>query len=262
MEVGLQVRKHPTHRRMDKDNKILAIIPARSGSKGVPNKNIALLSDHPLLSYSIASGLASKVIDRVIVSTDSPEYRAIALKYGAEVPFMRPTQFAQDDSTDLPVMVHALDALKSAENWIPDFVVQLRPTSFLRPKGFIDKAISIITNSGDLECVRSVTESKPTPYKMWKMVGQSGTMEPLLQSDINEPYNMPRQLLPKTWAQTGHIDVIRSETILRKNSLTGQKIAPCFIEAKYCIDIDNTEDLDYAEWVLKNRKLEIDWPCT
>ena len=112
---------------------ILAIIPARGGSKSIPRKNIRPLAGHPLIAYSIAAGRQSRLVTRTIVSTDDEEIAAVARQYGAETPFLRPAEFAQDNTTDFPVFTHALGWLKEHEGYQPDIIVQLRPTSPIRP---------------------------------------------------------------------------------------------------------------------------------
>src|SRR5262245_22108602 len=111
---------------------VVAIVPARGGSKGIPRKNVREVGGHPLIAYSIAAGLASPLVSRVIVSTDNEEIASVARAYGAEVPFMRPAELAADDTPDLPVFIHALDWLARHENQSPAIVVHLRPTSPLR----------------------------------------------------------------------------------------------------------------------------------
>lgn len=237
---------------------VLAVVQARGGSKGIPGKNIKELGEHPLLAYSIASALASSSITRLIVSTDDGEIANIAKVYGAEVPFMRPNALATDDAQDFPLFQHALYCLKKTENYIPHFIVQLRPTSPFRPKGMIDQAFKILSEDKDADCVRSVMPSQQNPYKMWR----SGTkyLEPLLGDELPEPYNMPRQRLPKTYWQTGHLDIIRYDTIVEKKSLTGERVLPVIIDPKYCSDIDTLEDWDLAEWKLSRGNLDIDIP--
>ena len=235
---------------MVNENKVLGLIPARGGSKGIPRKNIKLLNDLPLISYSIASGLESDYITRLVVSTDDEEIAKISKNYGAEVPFLRPKELAKDDSLDFPVIEHSLNWLEQNEGYIPDFVVQLRPTSPLRPKGLIDRAINLIINDINADSIRSVTHPYENPYKMWKK--NDKYLSPLIDSTLNEPYNMPRQDLPVSYWQTGHIDVIKLDTIKQKKSLSGDKILPIIIESEFCIDIDNEEDLKMAESVFKS----------
>ena len=241
---------------MVNDIKILAIIPARGGSKSLPRKNIRLLHGIPLIAYSIAAGLQAKKVNRVIVSTDDKEIAEIARKWGAEVPFMRPSEIAQDDTTDLPVFQHALKWLFKHENYKPNIIVQLRPTSPLRPLGCVDNAIDILLKN-KADSVRTVIPSGQNPYKMWR-INKKGYMTPLLSvPGIAEPYNMPRQKLPSTYWQTGHIDVIRYETIVNKNSMSGKNILSLILDPIYAVDIDTQTNLNNAEKVMDNPKLPI-----
>ena len=227
---------------------VLALIPARGGSKGIPRKNLRDFAGAPLIAYSIIAAKQAALVSRVIVSTDDPEIADVARTWGAEVPFMRPAAFAQDDSTDLPVFQHALQWLWENEDYRPDIVVQLRPTSPVRPEGLIDEAIQKLINHPDADCVRGVVPSGQNPFKMWQ-VNPEGNLQPLLTlPGVSEPYNAPRQSLPPTYWQTGHIDVIRAETILNKSSLTGDKLLPILIDPLYTVDIDTPADLQrYAQ---------------
>lgn len=248
------------NREMDKPIEIMALIPARGGSKSIPQKNITDLMGHPLIAYSIASALAAKTINRLIVSTDDQQIAQIARHYGAEVPFLRPGELARDDTPDFPVIEHAIRWLKLQENYSPDIVVQLRPTSPLRPRRLIDEAVRVFTENPDVDCVRAVVESEENPFKMW-FIDPDGFMKPLMEGWFDEPYNMPRQKLPKTYWQTGHMDVIGIETIRNKKSLTGTKILPVFVDKKYCIDIDKLDDLCKAEKLLASGLMDIQWPA-
>lgn len=223
---------------------ILALIPARGGSKGIPRKNIRDFAGYPLVAWSIAAGLDSELVARVIVSTDDEEIAAVAREYGAETPFLRPAEFAQDDTTDLPVFEHALKWLKANENYEPDVVVQLRPTSPIRPRGLVDDAIRILLAHEEADCVRGVVTAGQNPHKMWRLPdGEDGPMRNLLDVEgIAEPYNAPRQSLPPVYWQTGHIDAVRTNSILTKKSLTGDIIYPIIVDSRYTVDIDNLQD--------------------
>lgn len=222
---------------------ILALIPARGGSKGIPRKNIRHFAGYPLLVWSIAAAKQSQFVTRVIVSTDDEEIAAVARTYGAEAPFLRPSEFAQDNSTDLPVFQHALQWLEEHEGYQPEIVIQLRPTSPIRPKDCVDKSIKILMNHEDADCVRGVVQAEQNPHKMWRLAGDDQPMTPLLQVEgISEPYNAPRQILPPVYWQTGHIDAIRVSTIKHKKSLTGDVIYPLVIDPRYTVDIDNLSD--------------------
>ena len=238
---------------------VLALIPARGGSKSIPGKNIRLLAGHPLMAYSIAAGLRANSVNRVIVSTDDEEVAKIAVGYGAEAPFMRPPDLAADDTPDLPVFQHALSWLESQEGYHPDVIVQLRPTSPLRPLDCVDKAVEFLLSHPEADSVRGVVPTGQNPYKMWRLTGD-GRLEPLLTNGFDEPYNMPRQKLPKTYWQTGHIDVIRPATIIEGNSMSGEVILPIMLDPEYTVDIDTLRDWRRVEWLLFNSDLEFARP--
>ena len=171
---------------------VLAIIPARGGSKGIPRKNIRNFAGYPLLAYSIAAGLQAKSVTRVIVSTDDEEIAVVAREFGAGTPFMRPVEFAQDDTTDLPVFQHALAWLAEHEGYKPEVVVQLRPTSPIRPRDCVDSAVNTLLAHPDADSVRGVVPAGQNPHKMWRISGRDGRMTPLLAvAGITEPYNAP-----------------------------------------------------------------------
>jgi YrbI family 3-deoxy-D-manno-octulosonate 8-phosphate phosphatase len=235
---------------------ILAVVPARGGSKSIPCKNIVELGGHPLVAYSIAAGKQAKHVGRVIVSTDDPSIAEAARRYGAEVPFLRPAELARDATPDLPVFKHALDWLKAHEDYQPEIVVQLRPTSPLRPPGCVDEAIELLRRHDDADSVRGVILSGQNPYKMWRIT-PAGYMEPLLHDVQGEAYNMPRQNLPATYWQTGHIDVIRTSTITVHGSMTGKMILPYLIDGAYGVDIDQPRDVQRAESLLRDVEMEI-----
>jgi len=222
---------------------ILALIPARGGSKGIPRKNIRSFAGYPLIAWSIAAGLQAHTVNRVIVSTDNDEIAAVAREYGAETPFMRPLELAQDHTNDLPVFEHALKWLEDIESYKPDIVIQLRPTSPIRPKDCVDSAIKILVENPEADCVRGVVPAGQNPHKMWHFNGYGKAMKPLLEVEgISEPYNAPRQVLPSIYWQTGHIDAIRIATIKLKHSLTGSMVFPLVLDPNYTVDIDTLAD--------------------
>ena len=245
---------------MVSQTEVLALIPARGGSKGIPGKNIREFAGYPLIAYSIAAGLQAEQVTRVIVSTDNPEIAHMAKEYGAEVPFLRPDELAQDQTPDLPVFEHALEWLKAYENYEPDLVVQLRPTSPIRPKGLVDEAIELLVEHPEADSVRGVVPAGQNPYKMWQ-IKQDGQLAPLLNVEgIQEPYNAPRQILPAAYWQTGHIDVIRPEVILKKGSMSGEVVFPVWIDPAFTVDIDTLQDWDRYERVVRERGLKMVHP--
>ena len=235
---------------------VLVLIPARGGSKGIPRKNVRDFAGAPLIAYSIVAGLQAELVTRVIVSTDDEEIAETARAWGAEVPFMRPSEFAQDDTTDLPVFEHALKWLRENEGYQPDIVVQLRPTSPVRPVGLVDDAINTLIQHPEADCVRGVVASGQNPFKMWR-ISSSGQLKPLLRvAGLDEPYNAPRQALPDTFWQTGHIDAIRTSTILEKHSLTGDVIFPLIIDPLYTVDIDTIEDFKNSARLMSDLRIK------
>ena len=230
---------------------VLALIPARGGSKSIPRKNIKMFAGHPLIAYSIAAGLAAKTVTRTIVSTDDEEIATVARAYGAEVPFLRPAEHSRDKTPDLPVFQHALRWLEEHENYRPEMVVQLRPTSPLRRTWHIDQAVERLLQQPQADAVRTVCIPFQNPYKMWR-IGTDGLMQPVgWELGIpGEPYNMPRQLLPDVYWQTGYVDAAWRRTILDKDSMTGDKILPLIIDPSEWVDIDSPDDWKRAEDLL------------
>ena len=227
---------------------VLALIPARGGSKGLPRKNIRLLAGRPLIAYSIETARRATRVNRVVVSTDDAEIAEIARREGAEVPFSRPAELAQDTSRDLEVFRHALLWLEEKESYRPEAVVHFRPTCPVRRAPLIDQAIELFGRTPEADSLRSVSISELTPYKMWRIV--DGCLQPLLRIEgMAEPYNEPRQILPRTYWQNGYVDITRVRTVLEKNSMNGGKILAFPIEEEF-VDIDYEESLRQAEALL------------
>ena len=235
---------------------VLAIIPARGGSKSIPRKNIRNFAGYPLIAYSIAAGKAAEHITRLLVSTDDEEIASIAKDYGAEIPFLRPTELSQDDTPDLPVFQHALSWLEENEGYHPDILVQLRPTSPLRRTIHIDHAVQRLLEHPEADSVRTVCVPFQNPYKMWR-IGEDGFLHALLTFNIPEPYNLPRQALPDVYWQTGYVDAVWVDTIQEKNSMTGDNILPLIIGAEEWIDIDSPDDWRRAERLLEDGEINL-----
>lgn len=227
---------------------ILALIPARGGSKGIPRKNLLVLAGKPLIAYSIEQALASRYITRTIVSTDDHEIAEVARRFGAEVPFLRPSEFAQDLSPDIDVFRHALEWLRDQEGYACELVVYLRPTGPVRRVELIDKAIEMMLNHPEADALRSVSLPVQTPYKMWRIVG--GYLQPLLQVEgMVEPYCMPRQSLPEVYWQNGYVDIVRPHVVLELGMMCGHKILP-FIIHEPILDIDYEDNIPQVEKAL------------
>lgn len=239
---------------MVSSGEVLAVIPARGGSKSIPRKNIKLFNGIPLLVYSITAGLQAKSVTRVIVSTDDKEIARVAKDNGAEVPFLRPANLAKDETLDLPVFQHLLGELDRREGYRPEIVVQLRPTSPVRPRDCVDRAVALLRSHPKANSVRGVVPASQNPYKMWRLA-QKSSMKPLLR-EVPEAYNMPRQALPATYWQTGHVDAIRASTIMA-GSMSGRVIWPLVIDPVYTVDIDTPRDWVRAEWLVKQGGLDM-----
>jgi CMP-N-acetylneuraminic acid synthetase len=231
--------------------RVLAVIPARGGSKSIPRKNVRLLGGHPLLAWSVAAGLQSQTVDRVLVSTDDEEIRDVARRCGAAAPFLRPASLAADDTPDFPVFEHALDWLAREEGFEADIVVQIRPTSPLRPPGLVDGGVHRLAGDPGADSLRVVSPPSQTPYKMWRTTADTPYLRPLLDDGGPEAFNRPRQELPPTLWQTGHLDVFWTRTLKDKRSLTGSRVLPLSIATRYAVDIDTLEQWDFAEWLLR-----------
>ena len=230
----------------------MALIPARGGSVGIPRKNIRVVAGKPLIAYTIADALASKRIRRTVVTTDDEEIAAIARRYGAEVPFMRPKELAQNLSPDIFSFQHALRWLKENEGYEPEIIVNLRPTCPIRTVETIDSAIEALIEHPQADSLRSVSWPLQTPYKMWKV--QNGYLKPLLTlKGAKEPYNLPRQILPEIFWQNGYIDIVRPR-VVQKGFMSGRRILPFVIRNEEWVEIDYEEDLQRAEEILAKRR--------
>jgi len=229
---------------------ILALIPARGGSKGIPRKNVMRIAGKPLIAYSIRHAQESQRINRVIVTTDDEEIADVARQYGAEVPFMRPSEFAQDLSPDIDAFRHALLWLKENEDYEPEMVVHLRPPGPVRRVALIDGAIDLLAAHPEADAVRSVARALQTPYKMWR-IKTDGFMEPLLRLEgVPDCQSLPRQRLPEVYWQNGYVDVIRPRAILEKSSMWGDAVLP-FVVEEPLFELDYPEDIPAIEQALE-----------
>mmetsp|Transcript_13581 Transcript_13581/g.59282 ORF Transcript_13581/g.59282 Transcript_13581/m.59282 type:complete len:691 (-) Transcript_13581:397-2469(-) len=234
--------------------KILGLITARGGSKGIPGKNIIDLNGKPLIQYTIEAALSSKQLDRVILSTDSDEIAEVAQNCGCEVPFRRPSELAADDSSHLACIVHALNILRETECFVPDFVVILQPTSPFRKSIDIDTCINImLTSSCDM--VLSVCESSLNLSKNFYFAAD-GTLSPFAESTAEIDYT-PRQKLLKTYAENGAVYVLRTQSLLcppdnapNVGSFRSADTKGYEMPVERSLDIDNPFDLHVARLLM------------
>jgi len=228
---------------------IVALVPARSGSKGITDKNILPLNGHPLIGYSIVVAKQSKFIKEVYVTTDSEKYSKISLSYGAKIPFLRPYEISKDLSLDKEFFIHFIEWCKKKRGRVPDLIVHLRPSTPLRNYQLVDSAIYKLISHPEATALRSCQKSELTPYKMF--YDDSGFMRPFMSDDSYlESYNQPRQVFPNTYLPNGYVDIIRPETLLDTGLLHGNKIL-LYVTPKTA-DIDDFKDYEGASVLLKN----------
>ena len=232
---------------------VVAVIPARSGSKSVVDKNIKMLGGYPLIAYSIAAAQLASEIDRVIVSTDSEKYSNIARKYGAEVPFLRPPEISSDDSTDYEWVKHTIDWMQDKNGFVPNYLVHLRPTTPLREIEVIDNAIRYMMKNANATALRSAHKTHLTPYKIFKLNGEY--MKPFLSYEgIAEFYNLPRQFFKDAYIPNGYVDIIRPSILMKTGLLHGNRIK--LWETEQIPDIDRIEDFNSANDFLYEKKFK------
>jgi CMP-N-acetylneuraminic acid synthetase len=227
----------------------LALVPARSGSKGIPRKNIADLAGKPLLAWTIAAALASRIPLRVVASTDCPEIAQIARLYGAETPFLRPAELARDESPAISTIFHALDWLEQEEGYRPDTVLYLQPTSPFRTAGDIDAAFSVLDATG-ADSVIGVSEAHPHPYDMMQL-RSDGRLGFFLSEQKDA---VRRQDFPPAYAVNGAIFLTRTASIRAEKSLFPARTYPFVMPRERSLDIDSSSDLHLARLILSEEK--------
>ena len=235
----------------DAQPSVLAVVPARGGSKGIPRKNLRLLRGQSLVARAVEAGLRAELVSRVVCSTDDVEIADVARAAGAEVPFLRPAELAADASEDWPVFVHALNWLEQHEGWIPDLVVNLRPTSPLRRPRHVDDAIRLLLDTG-ADSVKSVCLACQHPHKMW-LREADGQLEPFLKTPfrLTRGPDVPRAQLEDVYWQNGVVDVTRRSVIFEQRVMIGARVAGLVVSAEESIDVDTPLDLALAELLLR-----------
>ena len=246
----------------------VAFVPARQGSKRVPGKNVRVLGGHPLIAYTIAPALESGVFDSVIVSTDSEEIADIARHYGAEVPFLRPPQFAGDTSPDIEWLEHALTELKrTGREW--DCFSLLRPTSPFRTSATIRRAWARFLAQEGVDSLRAVEKCRQHPGKMWVLDGDR--MVPLLSSALAAPkphggegrpagqpwHSTPYQALPSIYAQNASLEIAWTRVVFERRTIAGDILVPFLTEGCEGFDINDRYDWMVAERLLADGDVKL-----
>ena len=219
-----------------------AIIPARKGSKGFPNKNISLFNGKPLLAWSVQFAFSCSLIDNVYITTDSTEYESIAMELGASSLGLRSAESSTDCARDILFLSEHLRRLSSLGQNLPSTIVILRPTSPDRSIGDLFSALTYFRdNFHSIDSIRSVSIATETPYKMWKVNHDTKLMQPILGSLADDNFNSPRQELPAVYWQNGQFDVVKTSNIIQ-GSLLGDRVYP-WITSLRGRDVDSPSDL-------------------
>lgn len=231
--------------------RVLAIVPARGGSKSIPGKNLAPLDGKPLIAHTIDVARSVPEIDRVVVSTDSPEIAAAAGRYGAEAPFLRPAELAGDETPGIDPLIHAAQWLAENEGYCPDYVLCLQPTSPLRSAEDIGKALRVAVER-DAEAVVSVVPVQHHPY--WtRRIEPDGR---LIDFFPDAPEVVRRQDLPAAYALNGAIYLIRFDVLMQRRTWQTQRTYAVIMPPERSVDIDTPLDLDLAALLLARLKRE------
>ncbi len=232
-------------------SQVIALIPARSGSKGVIDKNIKRLGEFPLVQWSIEACKKVTKIDRIIVSTDSTKYRDLCIKFGAEVPFLRPKNISGDLSTDTDFIIHALDWLKENESE-PDLIAHIRPTTPLRDPSVIDQAIEAFKSSKEFTSLRSVHQMAESAYKNFEISDSGNLVSVFTKNSALDASNNARQSFQDTFVPNGYIDILSTRYIRETGNIHGNNVMPYI--TKVVSEIDNDFDFQYIEYQLTSNK--------
>lgn len=229
---------------------IVAIIPARGGSKGVLRKNIKLLNGYPLITYSIKAAQNSQYINKVVVSTDDKEIMETAIQHSASVPYLRPFELSTDDASTVDVIIHMVKYLINVENYIPDYVCVLQCTSPLRTSTDIDNSISLLL-SRNVDGLVSVCESEINPY--WTNIFDGERLKYFIEKGKTIT---KRQDLPKIYRNNGAIYLIKTEVLFSEKSLEPQNITGYIMPIDRSIDIDTELDFKIAELIMEESGID------
>jgi len=231
---------------------VLGLIPARGGSKALPRKNLAPLAGRPLIAHTIAAALEAAGLERVIVSTDDEEIARVARTHGAEAPFLRPAELAEDASPAVAVMRHAVQWLEENQGWRAGVVVYLQPTSPLRRAGHIDRAVELLWRE-EADSVVSVVEVPHSFSPVSVMRLEDGLLRPYL----GETGPLRRQDKPRLYARNGPaVLAVKRDTVMQGEGPFGQLVLPLVMDAAESVDIDSAFDLELAEWLISRRKAD------
>jgi CMP-N,N'-diacetyllegionaminic acid synthase len=228
---------------------ILGLVTARGGSKSIPGKNVKLLAGKPLIRWTIDEARKTHLVSRLLVSTDDEEIRSVSLAGGAEVPFLRPAEIAGDTSPHIDVMIHALDWLKNEQNYIPDYVLLLQPTSPFRTVQDIDGVIRMAMDNPKADALIGVCEADNHPLLIKKLDSQ-GRLEDYIRSDLAY---LRRQDLPPAYVINGAIYLNKPSALRRKRKLIPKGALAYIMPKERSLDVDTPWDFHVAELIMNDR---------
>jgi CMP-N-acetylneuraminic acid synthetase len=231
----------------------IAFIPARAGSKRLRNKNIMQLRGFPLIAYTIRAAIDSGIFKEIIVSTDSEEIASISVTHGAEVPMLRPPELATDTSSDIEWLRHGINSLISTPLDNIENIAILRPTSPLRKKNSILKAVSILEASDWADSIRGMERTSKHPGKMW-ILDEMNRAYPFLDqtSELIPTHNRPTQTLPEIWVQNASLEIVKLKSVLRTGSISGNNVIGFELPNPEGFDINTEEDWEYLQFLVAN----------
>ena len=234
-------------------SKVIGLITARGGSKGLPGKNIKPLLGKPLIAYTIEAAKKSGVFDRIILSTDDPKIAEVAKQYGCEVPFMRPAEFATDNASHMDVVLHAVNWLQANEGYRPDYVMILQPTSPMRQAKHIRDSVELIIKTG-ADSVFSVAKL-PEEFSQYKamLIDKDGYLKLTTGEPIYKRVARRQEVVPNYYS-AGLVYLFRTELLFNKDNpnFYGDKVVPYIVEEKYAADINTPQDWQKAEEIMRN----------
>ena len=228
----------------------IALIPARGGSKRIQNKNIRLLGGHPLIAHSINAARDTGIYDRILVSTDNFEIAQVAKQYGAEIPSMRPSEYATDTSPDIDWISYSVHEWEIAQE---STLTILRPTSPLRKAATIKSAVEALTSSSWADSLRAMQLVSEHPGKMWRVNANNEAIPYLQQQDRSVPtHSSPTNTLERVWVQNASLEVVKVQTIINKGSLAGDRILKFEMPGLEGFDLNTLSDWNYLEFLIQS----------
>lgn len=232
----------------------IALIPARSGSKRLPGKNIKLLNNKPLIYYTIRVAQETKLFSEIIVSTDSQEIADIAISCGATAPLLRPTEYATDTSTDIEWISHAINLMVKTPRSEIGFVSILRPTSPLRTSGTIISAFNLLASNSWADSLRAMEITDKHPGKMWVLDKENKAHPYLDQSnEVTPTHNKPTQSLETIWVQNASLEIIKFESLITTNSISGNNVLGFEMPGVEGFDINRPLDFEFLEFIVSKK---------